>query len=291
MSCLKVDNLNYRYGKKEVLKNISFEVNEGVVGILGADGEDRTTAVRLLAALSEIQGGDIFLNGLNYKSNLKEVRKSIGYIPQFFSVYGHLTGREFLQMEAGLRSDGNNKNIRNQIDEIVAKLSMQEFIHRKVKLYSDAMRQKLGIAKVLMGDPGLIIVDEPTVGLAPEQRNAIRELFPVMAEGKIVLVTTHIAEDIEQYCNYLLVIKDGELIYKGTKERFINEAEGLLWESRVNHSTYSSIKASAHVIAASNSKESISIKYISGRPLTGDSIRVKVNLQDAYLIHNMKLSM
>jgi ABC-2 type transport system ATP-binding protein len=286
MNNLKVSNLNYKYGNVEALKDISFEVKEGVVGILGPNGAGKTTALKLLTTLFSIQSGEVFLNDLNYKNNLKEVRKSIGYLPQDFSTYETLKGREFLEIIASLKLDWNKKNIKQHIDEIIENLDMNEYIDRKIKQYSGGMKQKLGFAQVLIGDPSLIVVDEPTVGLDPEQRNMIRELFPVISKNRIVLVTTHIVEDIEYYCNYLLVIKSGELIYKGTKENFINEVDGLLWESDVDIDTLNKISASGTVLTTLNSSNYSHIKYISKEPLTPDSVKVKVDLQDAYIIHS-----
>ncbi|MBU3173526.1 ABC transporter ATP-binding protein [Clostridium estertheticum] len=286
MNTLKVSNLNYKYGNVEAVRDISFEVKEGLVGILGPNGAGKTTTLKLLTTLFVIQGGDIFLNDLNYKKDLKEVRKTIGYLPQDFSTYENLKGREFLEIIGSLKLDWNKKNIKKHLDEIIDKLDMNEYIDRKIKQYSGGMKQKLGFAQVLIGDPNLIIVDEPTVGLDPEQRNIIRELFPVISKNRIVLVTTHIVEDIEHYCNYLLVIKSGELIYKGTKENFINEVSELLWESDVDVDTLNKINASGNILTTLNSSNFSHIKYISEEPLTPDSVKVKVNLQDAYIIHS-----
>ncbi|MBX4259440.1 ATP-binding cassette domain-containing protein [Clostridium estertheticum] len=286
MNTLKVSNLNYKYGNVEVLKNISFEVKEGLVGILGPNGAGKTTTLKLLTTLFAIQDGEIFLNNLNYKKDLKDVRKTIGYLPQDFSTYENLKGREFLEIIGSLKLDWNKKNIKKHLDEIIDKLDMNEYIDRKIKQYSGGMKQKLGFAQVLIGDPNLIIVDEPTVGLDPEQRNIIRELFPVISKNRIVLVTTHIVEDIEYYCNYLLVIKAGELIYKGTKENFISEVSELLWESDVDVDTLNKINASGNILTTLNSSNFSHIKYISEEPLTPDSVKVKVNLQDAYIIHS-----
>ncbi|MBU3075023.1 ABC transporter ATP-binding protein [Clostridium estertheticum] len=286
MNTLKVSNLNYKYGNVEVLKNISFEVKEGLVGILGPNGAGKTTTLKLLTTLFAIQDGEISLNNLNYKKDLKDVRKTIGYLPQEFSTYENLKGREFLEIIGSLKLDSNKKNIKKHLDEIIKTLDMNEYIDRKIKQYSGGMKQKLGFAQVLIGDPNLIVADEPTVGLDPEQRNIIRELFPVISKNRIVLVTTHIVEDIEHYCNYLLVIKSGELIYKGTKENFINEVSELLWESDVDVDTLNKINASGNILTTLNSSNFSHIKYISEEPLTPDSVKVKVNLQDAYIIHS-----
>jgi ABC-type multidrug transport system ATPase subunit len=286
MNSLKVSNLEHKYGKVEVLRNISFEVTDGLVGILGANGAGKTTTMKLLTTLFSVQGGDIFLNNLNYKKDLKEVRKKIGYLPQDFSTYGNLKGREFLEIIADLKLDWDKKKINSNLDEIITKLNMNEYINRKVKEYSGGMKQKLGFAQVLIGDPSLIVVDEPTVGLDPEQRNSIRELFPVISKNRIVVASTHIVEDIEYYCNYLLVVKEGRLIYKGTKEAFIKAVDEIVWEADVDVDTILNIKATNKIITTLQADEFSHIKYISKEPLTKGSVKAKVNLQDAYIVHN-----
>lgn len=286
MNTLKVNNLGYKYGNLEALKNVSFEVNDGLVGILGPNGAGKTTAMKLITTLFQIEAGEIFLNELNYKKDLKKIRHNLGYLPQDFSTYENLKGREFLEIIAGLKLDWDKKKIKIHVDEIVEKLEMQDFIDRKFKQYSGGMKQKLGFAQVLVGDPKLIVVDEPTVGLDPEQRNIIRELFPIISKDRIVLATTHIVEDIEFHCNYLLVIKAGKLIYKGSKDQFIEEAENVLWEADVDTDTLLKIKATNKIITTFDASKHSHIKYLSKEPLTKDSVKSKVNLQDAYIVHS-----
>lgn len=289
MNNLKVLDLQYKYKNVQALKGISFEVNDGLIGVLGPNGAGKTTAMKLITTLYSIQSGEIYLNDLNYKKDLKSVRQAIGYLPQDFATYGTLTGREFLEIVASLKLDFDRKNISKHIDEIITKLNMQEYINRRIKEYSGGMNQKLGFAQVLVGDPKLIVVDEPTVGLDPEQRNTIRELFPVISKNRIVLATTHIVEDIEYYCNYLLVIKEGKLIYSGTKENFINEAEKVVWEADVDNTTFGEMASDNKVITTIQLGDKYHVKYINEKPLTGDSEQAKINLQDAYIVHS-KLS-
>lgn len=289
MNNLKVLDLQYKYKNVQALKGISFEVNDGLIGVLGPNGAGKTTAMKLITTLFSIQSGEIYLNDLNYKKDLKSVRQAIGYLPQDFATYGTLTGREFLEIVASLKLDFDKKNIAKHIDEIITKLNMQDYINRRIKEYSGGMNQKLGFAQVLVGDPKLIVVDEPTVGLDPEQRNTIRELFPVISKDRIVLATTHIVEDIEYYCNYLLVIKEGTLIYSGTKENFIKEAEKVVWEADVDNTTFGEMASDNKVITTMQLGNKYHVKYINEKSLTGDSEQVKVNLQDAYIVHS-KLS-
>ena len=286
MNNLRVNNLSYKYGNLEALKNISFEVNEGLVGVLGPNGAGKSTAMKIITTLFEIQNGEIFLNDLDYKKNLKQVRSTLGYLPQDFSTYGNIKGREFLEIIGNLKVDWDKKELGKHIDEIIEQLDMKEFIDRRFKEYSGGMKQKLGFAQVLIGNPKLIVVDEPTVGLDPEQRNNIRELFSIISKDRIVLATTHIVEDIEFYCNYLLVIKEGKLIYKGTKENFVEEVKDKLWEEDVDIDALIKIKSTNKVITTIAKDNLTHVKYISEKSLTNNSVKAHVNLQDAYIIHS-----
>ncbi|WP_032121232.1 ATP-binding cassette domain-containing protein [Clostridium amazonitimonense] len=286
MNTLSVKNLGYKYGKKRAISDISFEVTEGLIGILGPNGAGKTTTMKLLTTIFSIQEGEIFLNDLDYKKDLKEVRNKIGYLPQKFSTYDNLKGREFLEIIGSLKLDYNKKDISNHINEIIERLNMKGYIDRTIKEYSGGMKQKLGFAQVLVGNPSLIVVDEPTVGLDPEQRNNIRGLFPIISKNRIVLVTTHIVEDIEYYCNYLLVINEGKLIYKGKKENFIKEVEGMLWEADVDADTFIKISSTNKILTTLQVEDCSHIKYVSHEPLTKDSVRCKINLQDAYIIQS-----
>lgn len=285
MNSLKVNNLEFKYGKFQALNDISFQVGDGVVGILGPNGAGKSTTIKLITTLFEIQSGDIYLNDLNYKKDLKDIRKEIGYLPQDFDVYGNLKGREFLEIVAGLKLDSDKKQITQHINEIIDRLDMGTYIDKKIKKYSGGMRQKLGFAQVLVGNPKLVVVDEPTVGLDPEQRNTIRELFPIISKDRIVLVTTHIVEDIEYYCNYLLVISEGNLIYKGTKEDFINEIDGVLWEADANADEFIQASTKGKIVLTQTSNNLTHIKYISKEPLTSNSKAIKPSLQEAYIAY------
>lgn len=286
MNSLKVTDLKYNYGNVEALKGISFEVHDGLTGILGPNGAGKTTAMKLITTLFSIQQGDIYLNNTDYKKDLSSIRQQIGYLPQDFSTYGTLKGREFLEIVASIKLAWNKKKINQHIDEIIEKLNLNEYIDKKIKQYSGGMKQKLGFAQVLIGDPQLIVVDEPTAGLDPEQRNNVRELFHVISKDRIVLATTHIVEDIEYYCNYLLVIKKGELIFKGTKDTFMKEADGKLWEADVDQDTLNKILSDHKILTTLEADNYLHIRYMSDEPLTDDSVKAKINLQDAYIIHN-----
>ena len=288
MNNLKISDVSYEYKNLRALDNISFEVNDGLIGVLGANGAGKSTLMKLITTLYKLQGGSIELNGLSYDKNLKDIRNSLWYLPQNFEVYDNLTGEEFLQIVASLKKGIKGLERCKHIDEIVNTMNMKKFIGRKIKEYSGGMKQKLGFAQALIGYPKVIIMDEPTVGLDPEQRNIIRELFPRISRDRIVFVTTHIVEDIENYCNYLIVLKDGELIYKGSKESFIEEVMGLLWEVTLSGEEYVKNLDKLKIISTIIDGDCFRIMYISKKAEVENSQNIIPTLQDSYIIHSMK---
>ncbi|MGL5352818.1 MAG: ABC transporter ATP-binding protein, partial [Clostridium sp.] len=263
MNKLKVENISYSYGKFNAIKDINFEVNDGLVGVLGANGAGKTTLIKLISTLFSIQSGEIHLNELDFKRDVSEIRKNIGYLPQNFSTYENLTGLEFLEIIASIKSGLNKKEIKTHLEDIIKTLGLIDFINRKIKEYSGGMKQKLGFAQVLIGDPKLIIVDEPTVGLDPEQRNIIRELFPIISKNRIVIVTTHIIEDIEYYCNELIIMKKGQVIYNGTKKDFVEKTEGLIWEVTGDETTFTEIANNGRILSTFQEEDKYRLKYMS----------------------------
>lgn len=285
MSKIVVENLSYKYRKTKALSNINFEVTDGLIGVLGANGAGKSTLMKLLTTLLKVKDGDISIDGTSYKKGIDKIRGNLGYLPQNFMVYESLTGRELLDVLATIKTDYNKEEKGAHIEDIIRDFDMQDYIDKKIKEYSGGMKQKLGFAQAIIGDPKIIIMDEPTVGLDPEQRNIIRDLFPSMSSGRIVFVTTHIVEDIENYCNYLLVLNKGSLIFKGSKDDFINEVKGYLWEGVLPINDVIVLKTQAKLISSIPSGDNIKVRYISKEDLKYNATAIDISLQDAYIIH------
>nr|WP_253197679.1 ATP-binding cassette domain-containing protein [Clostridium algidicarnis] len=285
VSKIVVENLSYKYRKTKALSNINFEVTDGLIGVLGANGAGKSTLMKLLTTLLKVKDGDISIDGTSYKKGVDKIRGNLGYLPQNFMVYESLTGRELLDVLATIKTDYNKEEKSTHIEDIIRDFDMQDYIDKKIKEYSGGMKQKLGFAQAIIGDPKIIIMDEPTVGLDPEQRNIIRDLFPAMSSGRIVFVTTHIVEDIENYCNYLLVLNKGSLIFKGSKDDFINEVKGYLWEGVLPINDVIVLKTQAKLISSIPSGDNIKVRYISKEDLKYNATAIDISLQDAYIIH------
>ncbi|MDP4143348.1 MAG: ATP-binding cassette domain-containing protein [Bacillota bacterium] len=285
MSKIVVKDLSYKYRKTKALNNINFEVTDGLIGVLGANGAGKSTLMKLITTLLKVKDGDISIDGTSYKERIDKIRGQLGYLPQDFNVHESLTGRQLLDVLASIKINFNKEEKNAHLEDIIRDFDMQDYIDRKIKEYSGGMKQKLGFAQAIIGDPKLIVMDEPTVGLDPEQRNIIRDLFPVISKGRIVFVTTHIVEDIENYCNYLLVLNKGSLIFKGTKDDFIKEVKGYLWDEIVDVDEVIKLKNQVKIINSIPSNDKIRVKYISKEKLRDNAAAVDISLQDAYIIH------
>ncbi|MGL5084845.1 MAG: ATP-binding cassette domain-containing protein [Clostridium sp.] len=210
---------------------------------------------------------------------MSEIRNNIAYLPQNFKVYPTISGREFLELMAGLREINNSKNV---IDEIIKDLEMEDYIDNKIGKYSGGMNQKLGIAQLLVGNPKLMIIDEPTVGLDPEQRNIIRETLNDISENRIVLVSTHIVEDIEVNCDNLIIMKKGKLLYQGDKSELINLYNDKAYKATMTNKEVQAFKKENIIISKKIVNDNWEVKYYS--EVDNGHSKIELNLEEAYII-------
>lgn len=216
-SMLKINNLKKQYGKKLVLDNINLELSKGMIGLLGNNGAGKTTLMKIIATLLEPTQGTCSLNKISIKEK-KRIRKMLGYIPQEFSLYPDFTCYEMLDYFMLLDGVKDQEQRMNRIVEVLEMVNLQEKMHVKIKNLSGGMKRRVGVAQALLGNPMIIIADEPSVGLDPEERRNLSDLFKELSREKIVLLSTHIISDIEEVCDTLGIMKDGKLLFYGTKK-------------------------------------------------------------------------
>ncbi|BDR67140.1 ABC transporter ATP-binding protein [Clostridium tetani] len=217
---ISVENLNmtYKTGKK-ALKDVSLQIESpSLIGLLGPNGAGKSTLMKLLVAGLIPTSGDIFIDGVPLLKNEKNLKASLGYLPQSFGLYDELTVWQFLDYMAALKGIKNSKKV---IKEVIEKTNLTEKRKARISTLSGGQRQRVGIAQALMGNPELLIFDEPTVGLDPEERINFRNLFSKTAQDKIVLLSTHIIEDVQSVCDKLIVINHGQILFTGTPEELI----------------------------------------------------------------------
>lgn len=224
---ISIEHLSKSYGRKQVLKNISLTIPEGMYGLLGRNGAGKTTLIRILATLSKGSGGTVLINGIPVEE-VKKVRKVLGYLPQEFSFYPNMTVLQALDY-LGVLSEIPPNICRERIKDLLEKVNLKENANTRIKSLSGGMKQRFGIAQALLNQPQILIVDEPTAGLDPEERIRFRNLLCEFAAGRIVLLSTHIAQDIENTCERIAVLDAGAVIFQGMAQELSEMAEGKVY--------------------------------------------------------------
>ena len=283
-----IDNLSKRYGKKEAIKNLSLKIPSGMYGLLGRNGAGKTSLMRILAALSVPTNGDIWLNGVSIKETAK-IREMVGYLPQDFSMYRSMT--VFGAMDyLGLLSDIPKEIRKERIDELLEKVNLKDNARTKIKALSGGMKRRLGIAQALLHNPQILIVDEPTTGLDPEERIRFRNLLSDFADDRIVLLSTHIASDIESICDGVAVLNDGRLLFHGSTEELIRRADGKIYLITASKELDRHIKEKYVCLNMSNTRTGIQYRILSDTPPEEKGKIQSPTLEDGYmyLLHQIE---
>ena len=232
MTTIMMQTLNKVYhGGVYALNNVDLTIPPGMFGLLGPNGAGKTTLMRILAGIVRPTSGVIHIgeHDGSTERGRTAVKRMLGYLPQDFGVYPDLNAREFLDYIALLKGLRDRTSRHKRIEALLEIVSLTQVANRKLKTYSGGMKRRIGIAQALLNDPALLIVDEPTAGLDPEERIRFRNLLSDLGGNRTVLLSTHIVEDIAQTCQRLAVLKDGHLIYQGTTIDAIREAQGKVW--------------------------------------------------------------
>lgn len=222
-----IKNLSKNYGRKAALKNVSVTIHSGMYGLLGRNGAGKTSLMRILATLSVPSGGEVSMNGISIKETGK-IREIIGYLPQNFSFYRNMSVYDAMDY-LGLLSNLPDKIRKERIASLLEWVNLKENVRTKIKALSGGMKQRLGIAQALLHDPQILIVDEPTAGLDPEERIRFRNLLSEFAEDRIVILSTHISSDVEASCENIGVLDNGKMIWNGAMEELVKQAEGKVY--------------------------------------------------------------
>ncbi|MCL1965286.1 MAG: ABC transporter ATP-binding protein [Firmicutes bacterium] len=223
---LNIINLSKKYAGVQALSDFTLEIESGgVFGLVGPNGAGKSTLMKILATLVTPTSGSVTLNGIDIQKKPNAIRKTLGYLPQDVAVYPNLTAFEFLSYISSLKGLKSG-DARRQINDLLAIFHLSEYKKRRLSEYSGGMRQRVGIACALLGDPQVIIVDEPSVGLDPEERIRLRDLLCDLAKTRIVLLSTHIISDIESTASQLAVIQKGRLVFHGTPKVFTQNTDG-----------------------------------------------------------------
>ncbi|PTM04436.1 MAG: multidrug ABC transporter ATP-binding protein [Bacteroidetes bacterium] len=247
----------YANGVK-ALDNVSLEIGKGMFGLLGPNGAGKSSLMRTLAGLQDADQGTLMLNDIDILKSPQELRKNLGYLPQEFGVYPKITAYQLLNHLAILKGVKNKGERKELVEHLLQKVNLFDKRHKVVKGFSGGMKQRIGIAQALIGNPQLIIVDEPTAGLDPGERNRFHNLLADVGSEVIVILSTHIVDDVRELCTEMAIMNLGRIIYNGGPEDAIATLEGQVWEKRIEREELNDYK---------NKYQVISEKMIAGKPL------------------------
>ena len=282
MNEIVIKGLSKSYdGKKDALNSLDLVIPNGMFGILGRNGSGKSTLMNIIATILQPSKGTVTINGIEIK-NSQKIRQMIGYLPQDFDFYPNMKVSEVLYY-LGFLSKINQTNFDKYVDLILRKVNLIDYKNKKVKSLSGGMKKRLGIAQAILHDPKVIIVDEPTAGLDPEERVRLRNLLSDLAENKIVIISTHIVSDIESTCNRIATLDKGSLVYKGDIPSLIQQSDDHIYEINLSPSELESFRENDLFITKTQEIENkLKVRFISETKVA-NAKKVKADFEDAYM--------
>ena len=278
---IEIQNLTKYYGKKQALSKVNLTIPKGMFGLLGPNGAGKTTLMKVLATLLEKTGGEVKICGVPVE-NSRQIRNMTGYLPQDFSMYGNMSAYEALDYLAVL-SGMSRQERRERVPQMLEKVNLLEKRRTKVKSMSGGMKRRLGIAQASIHDPKVIIVDEPTAGLDPEERVRFRNLLCEIAKDRIVLLSTHIVGDIEATCENIAVLNQGKICFDGRVAELLALVEGKVYSAEVAAVELEKVKEKYMVTGILTTGSTANVKIIAEAPPFPQAKPVQPDVEDAYM--------
>ncbi len=231
---LEIKNVSKTYANGvHALNNVSLSIPKGMFGLLGPNGAGKSSLMRTIATLQDADSGTLTFNGIDVFSDPKAMRERLGYLPQDFGVYPRVSALELLNHMAILKGLTNKKQRKEAVEGLLAQTNLYQHRKKAVSGFSGGMRQRFGIAQALLGDPDLLVVDEPTAGLDPEERNRFHNLLVALAEHKAIILSTHIVEDVCELCSNMAVLASGKILLEGNPINLTENLHGRVWRKAV----------------------------------------------------------
>jgi len=283
MSTIKIERLSKSYGKVQVLKDVDLQIDTGLFGLLGPNGAGKTTLMRILSTILPWKDGQVTIYDFDLSKEGDNVRELLGYLPQHFHAPGQFTGREFLNYVGSMKGLTDNKERTDQVERLLEEVNLKPQADKKVKSYSGGMKRRLGIAQALIGNPKLIILDEPTAGLDPTERIRFRNLIAKLSENYTIILSTHIISDIESSCEKVAVLNNGKVLFQGTTGALAEIAINFVWELSVPYTEYDDIEKKHAIISSRREKESIVFRLIANGSPDMRAIAVHPTIEDGYM--------
>ncbi|WP_068777821.1 ABC transporter ATP-binding protein [Paenibacillus sp. FJAT-26967] len=278
---IEIRNLTKSYKKHAALQDVSLDIKQEMFGLLGPNGAGKTTLMRILATLLKPTKGSVRIGGIDL-ADAERIRPIIGYLPQYFHLYPQLTAIELLDYVAVMKGMNHPGERREQIRYLLEQVNLTDKARTKIRTFSGGMKQRLGIAQALLGDPRVLIVDEPTAGLDPEERVRFRNLLNQSSLSRTVLLSTHIVADIESSCSRVAVLSRGQVAFAGSLTELQACAEGKVWEAELGEREFAAYKPH-EIVSARRTSHGMLCRIVSEIRPAGDSIPVRPTLEDGYL--------
>lgn len=278
---ITISDLTKNYGKKEALSHVSLDIPQGMFGLLGPNGAGKTTLMKVLTTLLDKSGGEVRVCGVPIE-NSREIRKMTGYLPQDFSMYGNMSAYEALDYLAVLSGMGR-KERKEKVPQMLSQVNLLKQKKTKVRSMSGGMKRRLGIAQALIHDPKVIIVDEPTAGLDPEERVRFRNLLCEIAKDRIVLLSTHIVGDIEATCERIAVLDEGKIRFNGTVAELLKLVEGKLYSAEISTMELEKVKEAYLVTGILTTGSTTNVKIIAEEQPFPGAVSCNGDVEDAYM--------
>lgn len=282
---IEIKNLNKFYGSKQALTDVNLTIGQGMFGLLGRNGAGKTTLMKTLATLLQKKSGTVNICGIPIEED-KKIRRIIGYLPQEFSMYPSMKILEAMDYLAILSGLGKQER-KERIEILLNKVNLIEYSYKKINALSGGMKRRLGIAQALLNNPKVLIVDEPTAGLDPEERIRFRNLLSEIAEERIVILSTHIVGDIEATCENIAILDNGKVLYNGTVDELLANAAGKVFSLITDRRQLPILKTELFITSMHAQGKDVYVRFLSEN-VTSDMIACEPNIEDAYMFYLKK---
>ena len=280
---LQISNLSKTYPNGvQALKNVSLSISNGMFGLLGPNGAGKSSLMRTIATLQDADSGTIQFGDINVTTQKAELRKVLGYLPQEFGVYPRISAEEMLHYIARLKGVTNDRERKELVKALLEQVNLYQHRTKYLGGYSGGMKQRFGIAQALIGSPKLIIVDEPTAGLDPAERLRFNNLLSEIGENIIVILSTHIVDDVSELCNDMAIIANGQVVQKGNPEKLVETLDNKIWTKRVKKTEVANYQKNYKIILSKLSAGEVVIYVKSDIDPGNDFIAQKATLEDIY---------
>ena len=281
---ISFQNVSKQYKGRYALKDFTTKLTEGVYGLLGANGAGKTTLINIFMGILGSDGGTILIDGQDAKTLGKDFLSKIGYMPQYPIFYRDFTVMDFLLYMCALKGIPAGKGKKRAL-ELLDIVNLSEAKNKKIGALSGGMRQRVGIVQAMLGDPEILILDEPTAGLDPSERIRFRNLISKFARGRTILLATHIVSDVECIAKEIMILKEGSLITQGTTDTLEQNIYGKVWEVTVNGEDAARLGSQYYVSNMKQQGERFLVRIVSDMLPDSDAVKVSPNLEDVFLYY------